>query len=399
MRRSLGISEPAASRLEITRMRRRHLRGVMAIERQVYARPWSPNLFVAEMTEPNNRCYLVARIDKVVVGYAGMICYGDEAHITNIAVDPQRHRHGIGARLLYEQMLPGDRDGRARGLAGGPRHELGRAAPLRPLRLSPRGHPPQLLPGAQRGRAHHVDRRRPHRPLRARAWTRSASLGVVPGRRGPPRDHPRHRDLLRRDRRRGGGGRVHACAPTSSRPRSHLHERFGGVVPEVAARAHVEALNPLLEEALAEAGVGFGDLDHVAVTVGPGPGRRAAHRDGGRRRPSRSPPGAGPDRREPPGGPRLGELPGARAARPALRRAGGERRPHDARAHPADVPSRGAGPDARRRGGRGVRQGGAPDRPGVPGRARARPHGARGRPERDPRSRARWRTPATTTSR
>ena len=92
MRRSLGITEPGASRLEIARMRRRHLRGVMAIERQVYARPWSPNLFVAEMTEPSNRCYLVARIDKAVVGYAGMICYGDEAHITNIAVDPQRHR-------------------------------------------------------------------------------------------------------------------------------------------------------------------------------------------------------------------------------------------------------------------------------------------------------------------
>ncbi len=50
----------------------------------------------------------------------------------------------------------------------------------------------------------------------------------------------------------------------------HLHERFGGVVPEVAARAHVEALNPLLEEALGEAGVGFPDIDAVAVTVGPG---------------------------------------------------------------------------------------------------------------------------------
>ena len=50
----------------------------------------------------------------------------------------------------------------------------------------------------------------------------------------------------------------------------HLHERFGGVVPEVAARAHVEALNPLLEEALAAAEIGFADLDGVAVTVGPG---------------------------------------------------------------------------------------------------------------------------------
>jgi N6-L-threonylcarbamoyladenine synthase len=50
----------------------------------------------------------------------------------------------------------------------------------------------------------------------------------------------------------------------------HLHERFGGVVPEVAARAHVEALNPLLERALEEAGIGFDDLDAVACTVGPG---------------------------------------------------------------------------------------------------------------------------------
>ena len=50
----------------------------------------------------------------------------------------------------------------------------------------------------------------------------------------------------------------------------HLHERFGGVVPEIASRAHVEALTPLLEETLATAGVGFGDLDGVAVTAGPG---------------------------------------------------------------------------------------------------------------------------------
>jgi tRNA N6-adenosine threonylcarbamoyltransferase len=49
-----------------------------------------------------------------------------------------------------------------------------------------------------------------------------------------------------------------------------LHRRFGGVVPEVAARAHVEALHPLLQQALEEAGVGFRDLDGVAATVGPG---------------------------------------------------------------------------------------------------------------------------------
>jgi N6-L-threonylcarbamoyladenine synthase len=49
-----------------------------------------------------------------------------------------------------------------------------------------------------------------------------------------------------------------------------LHRRFGGVVPELASRAHVEVLSPLVEEALELAGVGFADLDGVAVTVGPG---------------------------------------------------------------------------------------------------------------------------------
>jgi [ribosomal protein S18]-alanine N-acetyltransferase len=83
-------------------MRRRHLRGVMAIERQVYPRPWSPNLFLSEMTESKNRCYLVARIDREVVGYAGMICYGEEAHVTNIAIDPLHHRQKIATRLLHD---------------------------------------------------------------------------------------------------------------------------------------------------------------------------------------------------------------------------------------------------------------------------------------------------------
>ena len=105
MRRSRGTSGSEAPALEVTRMRRRHLRGVMAIERQVYPRPWSPNLFLTEMMEISNRCYLVARIERNVVGYGGVICYGEEAHVTNIAVDPTEHRHKIGTRLLHDLMI------------------------------------------------------------------------------------------------------------------------------------------------------------------------------------------------------------------------------------------------------------------------------------------------------
>jgi N6-L-threonylcarbamoyladenine synthase len=49
-----------------------------------------------------------------------------------------------------------------------------------------------------------------------------------------------------------------------------LHARFGGVVPEVAARAHVESIRSLTHRALKEAGVHPADLDGVAATAGPG---------------------------------------------------------------------------------------------------------------------------------
>ena len=49
-----------------------------------------------------------------------------------------------------------------------------------------------------------------------------------------------------------------------------LHVAFGGVVPEIAARAHAERLDAVTERALSEAGVGLSDLDAVAVTAGPG---------------------------------------------------------------------------------------------------------------------------------
>jgi N6-L-threonylcarbamoyladenine synthase len=48
------------------------------------------------------------------------------------------------------------------------------------------------------------------------------------------------------------------------------HARYGGVVPEIAARAHLEALRPTLQLALQTAGVSLGDIDAVAVTSGPG---------------------------------------------------------------------------------------------------------------------------------
>ena len=54
------------------------------------------------------------------------------------------------------------------------------------------------------------------------------------------------------------------------RNQNHLHAAFGGVVPEIAARAHAEVLDLCVEEALAQSGLSLRDIDGFAVTAGPG---------------------------------------------------------------------------------------------------------------------------------
>jgi len=86
--------------VRITDMRRRHLRGVLRIEHQVYPRPWSVGLFMSELALRSSRAYIVARVGPTVVGYAGLLTALEEGHVTTLAVDPAWQRHQIGTRLL-----------------------------------------------------------------------------------------------------------------------------------------------------------------------------------------------------------------------------------------------------------------------------------------------------------
>ena len=62
-------------------------------------------------------------------------------------------------------------------------------------------------------------------------------------------------------------GRIRANVVSSQ---AELHARYGGVVPEIASRRHLELVLPVLREALAEAGATLDDVERVAVTQGPG---------------------------------------------------------------------------------------------------------------------------------
>ncbi len=58
-------------------------------------------MFLSELAQRGSRSYIVARFENNVVGYAGMMFTGEEAHVTNIAVDPDFHGRKVGTRLLY----------------------------------------------------------------------------------------------------------------------------------------------------------------------------------------------------------------------------------------------------------------------------------------------------------
>ena len=49
-----------------------------------------------------------------------------------------------------------------------------------------------------------------------------------------------------------------------------IHRKFGGVVPEIASRHHIEQVIPVIDKALADAHVTLDDIDHIGVTYGPG---------------------------------------------------------------------------------------------------------------------------------
>ena len=160
-----------------------------------------------------------------------------------------------------------------------------------------------------------------------------------------------------------------------------LHARFGGVVPEVASRRHLELVAPVIRAALESADVPLERVDRVAVTQGPGlvgallVGISAAKALAwSKRLPARP--------RRPPRGARRVSLPRARPAGAAVHMPAREWRAHAAPRGARAWALGAARRDARRRGRRGVRQGRPAARARLPGRCSARPARRRRRPGR-----------------
>jgi ribosomal-protein-alanine N-acetyltransferase len=83
---------------------------ILTIEEASFPTPWSRAVLASELCSRQG-CYIVAEIIGQVVGYAGMSCFAGEAHIMNLAVDPDHRRCGIGEALLVELLGRAARSG------------------------------------------------------------------------------------------------------------------------------------------------------------------------------------------------------------------------------------------------------------------------------------------------
>jgi len=226
---------------------------VLAIERKSFVEPWSSGMFEQELRR-RGRIWLVAEDPTgVLVGYGGVMAIDEKAHLMNLAVAEESRCKGIGRLLLGEL------------------ERLAVSAGARCLTLEVRADNQAALAFYHGEGLKVVGRRRQYYEEGEDALIMSSGL---PGREEAARD--------------AGGELVLAietsCDETAAavmRGGSELlssvvasqvdfHARFGGVVPEIASRKHTEAIVGVVAEALEHAEIGFGDLDAIAVTRGPG---------------------------------------------------------------------------------------------------------------------------------
>jgi [ribosomal protein S18]-alanine N-acetyltransferase len=97
-----AMTAPATrSILRIEPLTRADLRAVRRIDATAYPEPWSTELWAAELGRPD-RCYLIARRNGFVVGFAGALRMVDEAHVLTVATHLAHRRSGVASALLTD---------------------------------------------------------------------------------------------------------------------------------------------------------------------------------------------------------------------------------------------------------------------------------------------------------
>ena len=223
------------------------LEGIMAIEQSCFVNDaWSEEVMLSELNAPHT-FYVVAVVDGVIVGYAGLSKLGQskQADIQTIATSLDQRGKGIG-RAMMQVLTAKAADLGAQEIFLEVRADNQVAQKLyevfgfKKIGIRKKYYQPDGVDAFVMQT--NLLRKEPV-VLGIESSCDETGIGIVRG-----------NTLL-------------ANVISSSMDK---HAIFGGVVPEVAARAHLEALNPVLDEALEKANVTLDEIDAIAVTNGPG---------------------------------------------------------------------------------------------------------------------------------
>jgi N6-L-threonylcarbamoyladenine synthase len=264
----------------IRRLEETDLERVLALERATFPVPWTRGMFLDELLQGSSRAWFVADSPWGLLGYAGLMEVEGEGHLLNLAVRRDGRGRGVGSALLAAVFDEADRRRLERltlevrpsnsvalalyagagfveeGRRPGYYADTGEDALV--MWTGPLGgEPMRAAIGAVRERAsaiatfaieradHETVARSCHDLILAIETSCDETAAAV----------------LR-------DGRELLSSVVASQV--DFHARFGGVVPEIASRKHVEAISGVVDEALLRAGVGLEDLSAIAVTYGPG---------------------------------------------------------------------------------------------------------------------------------
>lgn len=235
----------------IRQMTARDVPEVASIEAASFGDPWTAGMLREELTQDMSWHVVASESHSGVAGYLIGRTYPDEWHLLNLAVAPGERGRGLGGVLLDDFLDAADdscapvilevrpRNREAAGLYAGRGFET---IGIRPQYYSDTLEDALVMeysPGTGRSAKGLVG---PVLAIETSCDDSSAAVLTAKG------------EVL--------SNVVHS--------QDAIHERYGGVVPEVASRAHVERLTAVVSEALRQASCDIGDLGAVAATVGPG---------------------------------------------------------------------------------------------------------------------------------
>lgn len=229
--------------IEIMPADEKDLEEIFKIEKESFKNPWSKESLKTEITDKDKRIFLKALIGEQIVAYAGLWIIIDEGHITRIAVSRPWRNMDIGEKLISALIDAACKRGCklfSLEVREGNEEAIGLYKKLN-FRVA----------GFRKG-----------------YYEEEGADGIIMNLTCPliilaiETSCDETSAAVLRD------GREVLSNIVSSQ--ISIHEAFGGVVPEIASRHHLESINRVVDQALIEAALTFEDLDLIVVTSGPG---------------------------------------------------------------------------------------------------------------------------------